>query len=227
MDERASYGQFCPISMASEILCSRWTTLVLRELLCGSTRFNDLRRGVPKMSPGGSSSAPRVSERDGHRASGVKRRQARNGKAAPQFAHKPFTLNSEPMEHNPRKCSEAWRLPHGLTHSVRRRDRRHRWRGDARSLQRPLTRLHSPLALTRATCRRRRRPVRLVAWRLARRLARWMARRLASWMGLASGMAWRLAWRMGTPLRLRAGLALLVDPVGRPPLRMGLRRDRG
>nr|WP_202402906.1 helix-turn-helix domain-containing protein [Shinella kummerowiae] len=37
--------------MASEILCSRWTTLVVRELLCGSTRFNDLRRGLPKMSP--------------------------------------------------------------------------------------------------------------------------------------------------------------------------------
>jgi DNA-binding HxlR family transcriptional regulator len=51
MEERGSYGQFCPVSMASEILCSRWTTLVLRELLCGSTRFNDLRRGVPKMSP--------------------------------------------------------------------------------------------------------------------------------------------------------------------------------
>ena len=51
VDERGSYGQFCPVSMASEILCSRWTTLVLRELLCGSTRFNDLRRGVPKMSP--------------------------------------------------------------------------------------------------------------------------------------------------------------------------------
>jgi DNA-binding HxlR family transcriptional regulator len=51
MEERAGYGQFCPVSMASEILCSRWTTLVVRELLCGSTRFNDLRRGVPKMSP--------------------------------------------------------------------------------------------------------------------------------------------------------------------------------
>lgn len=51
MQERGGYGQFCPVSMASEILCSRWTTLVLRELLCGSTRFNDLRRGVPKMSP--------------------------------------------------------------------------------------------------------------------------------------------------------------------------------
>lgn len=51
MEERGSYGQFCPVSMASEILCSRWTTLVIRELLCGSTRFTDLRRGVPKMSP--------------------------------------------------------------------------------------------------------------------------------------------------------------------------------
>jgi DNA-binding HxlR family transcriptional regulator len=54
MNERlkpGSYGQFCPIAMASEILCSRWTALVLRELLCGTTRFNDLRRGVPRMSP--------------------------------------------------------------------------------------------------------------------------------------------------------------------------------
>jgi DNA-binding HxlR family transcriptional regulator len=37
--------------MAAEIVCSRWTALVLRELLCGSTRFNELRRGVPLMSP--------------------------------------------------------------------------------------------------------------------------------------------------------------------------------
>ena len=46
-----SYGQFCPVAMAAEIVCSRWTALVLRELLCGSTRLNDLRRGVPLMSP--------------------------------------------------------------------------------------------------------------------------------------------------------------------------------
>lgn len=51
MEDRGSYGQFCPVSMASEIVCSRWTTLVVRELLCGTTRFNDLRRGVPRMSP--------------------------------------------------------------------------------------------------------------------------------------------------------------------------------
>jgi DNA-binding HxlR family transcriptional regulator len=37
--------------MAAEIVCSRWTALVLREMLSGTTRFNDLRRGVPLMSP--------------------------------------------------------------------------------------------------------------------------------------------------------------------------------
>jgi DNA-binding HxlR family transcriptional regulator len=46
-----SYNQFCPIAMASEILCMRWTPLLLRELLAGSTRFNELRRGVQRMSP--------------------------------------------------------------------------------------------------------------------------------------------------------------------------------
>ncbi len=51
MTDRGGYGQFCPVAMASEILCSRWTTLVIRELLCGTTHFNDLRRGVPRMSP--------------------------------------------------------------------------------------------------------------------------------------------------------------------------------
>jgi DNA-binding HxlR family transcriptional regulator len=49
--DKNGYGQFCPVSMAAEIFCTRWTALVLRELLCGSTRFNDIRRGVPKMSP--------------------------------------------------------------------------------------------------------------------------------------------------------------------------------
>jgi DNA-binding HxlR family transcriptional regulator len=49
--ESGSYGQFCPVAMAAEIICSRWTVLVMRELLCGTTRFNDLRRGVPRMSP--------------------------------------------------------------------------------------------------------------------------------------------------------------------------------
>lgn len=44
------YGQFCPIAKAAEIVAERWTPLVLHELLAGSTRFNDIRRGVPLMS---------------------------------------------------------------------------------------------------------------------------------------------------------------------------------
>jgi DNA-binding HxlR family transcriptional regulator len=45
------YGQFCPVSKATEILCQRWTPLILRELLVGSSRFNEIRRGVPTCSP--------------------------------------------------------------------------------------------------------------------------------------------------------------------------------
>jgi DNA-binding HxlR family transcriptional regulator len=48
---QGSYNQFCPVAMAAEVLCTRWTIVVVRELIAGSTRFNDLRRGVPRMSP--------------------------------------------------------------------------------------------------------------------------------------------------------------------------------
>jgi DNA-binding HxlR family transcriptional regulator len=48
---QGSYKQFCPVAMAAEVLCRRWTIVLLRELISGSTRFNDLRRGVPRMSP--------------------------------------------------------------------------------------------------------------------------------------------------------------------------------
>lgn len=48
---QGSYRQFCPVAMAAELLCTRWTIVLLRELVAGSTRFNDLRRGVPRMSP--------------------------------------------------------------------------------------------------------------------------------------------------------------------------------
>jgi DNA-binding HxlR family transcriptional regulator len=46
-----SYKSFCPVAMASEVLCTRWTMMLLRELLLGTNRFNDLRRGLPRMSP--------------------------------------------------------------------------------------------------------------------------------------------------------------------------------
>lgn len=51
MPGQTGYGQFCPVAMAAEILGARWTIPVLRELLCGSKHFNELRKGVPRMSP--------------------------------------------------------------------------------------------------------------------------------------------------------------------------------
>ena len=47
----ASYKQVCPVAMAAEMLCTRWTVVLLRELVAGSARFNELRRGVPRMAP--------------------------------------------------------------------------------------------------------------------------------------------------------------------------------
>src|SRR5437868_3830830 len=44
------YGQFCSVARAHEVLGGRWTLLVVRELLCGSRRFNDIRRGIPRIS---------------------------------------------------------------------------------------------------------------------------------------------------------------------------------
>jgi DNA-binding HxlR family transcriptional regulator len=45
-----SYGQFCSFARALDLLGERWTLLVVRELLCGSSRFNDIRRGIPRIS---------------------------------------------------------------------------------------------------------------------------------------------------------------------------------
>jgi DNA-binding HxlR family transcriptional regulator len=47
----ASYSQFCPVAKAMELLDERWTLLVVRELVIGSEHFNELRRGLPRMSP--------------------------------------------------------------------------------------------------------------------------------------------------------------------------------
>lgn len=46
-----SYGQFCPVAKAAELFCERWTPLILRDLGAGASRFSELQRGVPLMSP--------------------------------------------------------------------------------------------------------------------------------------------------------------------------------
>ena len=47
----SGYGQFCPISKAMEILGEKWTLLIIRELLMGGSRFNELQRGLSHISP--------------------------------------------------------------------------------------------------------------------------------------------------------------------------------
>ena len=46
----ASYGQFCPVAKAAEIFATRWTPLIVRELMSGAHSFNDIHRGVPLIS---------------------------------------------------------------------------------------------------------------------------------------------------------------------------------
>ncbi len=47
----SGYGQFCPIAKAMEILGEKWTLLIVRELLMGGSRFNELQRGLTQISP--------------------------------------------------------------------------------------------------------------------------------------------------------------------------------
>ena len=50
MNTRGIFGQYCPLAMSTEFLCQRWTMLILREVFFGSETFNDIARGVPRMS---------------------------------------------------------------------------------------------------------------------------------------------------------------------------------
>lgn len=84
-----SYGQFCPVAKAMEVLDERWTILVIRELLAGSTQFNQLRRGVPKMSPALLSKRLRSLER-----AGLLNRRAEGGRVQ-------YTLTAAGLELRP------------------------------------------------------------------------------------------------------------------------------
>jgi len=59
------YGQFCPVAKAAEILGERWNFLILRELLMGRRRFNELLRGLGEISPALLTSRLKTFEADG------------------------------------------------------------------------------------------------------------------------------------------------------------------
>lgn len=60
-----SYHQYCPTAMAAEVLGDRWTLLIVRELLAGSDRFNELQRGLPGISRSVLAQRLRLLQREG------------------------------------------------------------------------------------------------------------------------------------------------------------------
>jgi DNA-binding HxlR family transcriptional regulator len=50
MKRKDGYGQFCPIAIAAEVVAQKWTPLVLRGMVCGAQRYNDIQASVPRMS---------------------------------------------------------------------------------------------------------------------------------------------------------------------------------
>jgi len=88
----SGYGQYCPLPLAAEIFGERWTLLVLSRLLDGCTRFNDIHRGVPRIS------ASLLSQRlkSLERAAIVEKRQV-PGTRASEYILTPAGRELEPM----------------------------------------------------------------------------------------------------------------------------------
>lgn len=60
-----SYGSFCPVAQASEVVAQRWVPLILREIMVGWHRFNEIRRALPLISPSVLAQRLRTMEDDG------------------------------------------------------------------------------------------------------------------------------------------------------------------
>ena len=74
------YSQFCPIAKGAEVFNERWTPLIIREMMCGSKRFNELKRGNPMMSPSLLSQRLKFLEQ-----AGVVEKKQRKGETAEYF----------------------------------------------------------------------------------------------------------------------------------------------
>ncbi|HZF26216.1 MAG TPA: helix-turn-helix domain-containing protein [Steroidobacteraceae bacterium] len=89
---RRGYGQYCPLALAAELLCERWTVLVISRLIDGCTQFNEIHRGVPRISP--SLLSRRLGQLE--RAGLVERSAAKKGRAR-KYALTPAGRELEPI----------------------------------------------------------------------------------------------------------------------------------
>lgn len=87
-----AYGQFCPVAQALELVGERWTLLVIRELLCGNYRFNELLQGVPLMSKSLLSQRLKMLE-----AAGLVERKSRQAAAGYEYHLTPAGRELEPV----------------------------------------------------------------------------------------------------------------------------------
>ena len=86
-----SYGLFCPLAMACEVIEPRWTLLILLEMGGGATRFNDIRRGVPGISP--TLLSKRLKELEKH---GLIERMEDMAKGTVDYIRTPMAIELEP-----------------------------------------------------------------------------------------------------------------------------------
>ena len=95
---RRDYGQYCPVALGSEVLADRWTPLILREMVLGSTRFNDIERGLPGISrtPAGPAAAPPRAQGRPRTASGPARAAAAST-TSPTAGQGPRAASSWPL----------------------------------------------------------------------------------------------------------------------------------
>lgn len=85
------YNSFCPVAKACDIIEPRWTLLILSELSRGATRFNEIRRGVPGISP--TLLSKRLKEMEHHGL--VRRAEIDTGE--PGYATTPMADELEPV----------------------------------------------------------------------------------------------------------------------------------
>jgi DNA-binding HxlR family transcriptional regulator len=88
-----SYGQVCPVAQALQIVGERWTLLIIRELLCGNYRFNQLLNGVPLMSRSLLAQRLRTLEEAGL----VERRELGAGRTGVEYRLTPPARELEPI----------------------------------------------------------------------------------------------------------------------------------
>lgn len=97
------YGQYCPLSLAAELLCQRWTILVISRLTGGPCRFNEIQRGLPQMSP--TLLSRRLEELEQYGV--IEARESHNGHWR-EYALTPAGLDLEPLVNAMAVWGQRW-----------------------------------------------------------------------------------------------------------------------